>query len=106
MSTDKDLVIDTNGQTGRTNEHVQVEGVTPIVVDLGSRSKKAIRRLKEGRGKLMAQVSDTVEQVRSSLGEEDKEIVPVVIVYRKKASKRGGRLSATRFVPPPFNLFG
>jgi hypothetical protein len=66
--------------------------IDPVVVDLGKKSKKQIRNLKRGKGKLLYDVAAAVEEVKASLGAEaaGKEFVPVVIVYRKK-DKRGGR---------------
>ena len=62
----------------------------PVVVDLGKRSRKDIKKLGNGEGKLMLEVELAVEQARSRLSEEDKNkvFVPVVIIYRKK-EKRG-----------------
>jgi hypothetical protein len=88
----------------QTSVAVVVQDVpTPVIVDLGSRKKKAIKRLKKGRGKLMAEVALAIEQVRGgwSDGDQDKNAVPVVIIYKKKKKnkKKGGSLSLTT----PFN---
>lgn len=77
-----------------------VEGVTPIIVDAGRRSRKAIRRLKEGRGSLMKEVADILEDVRPP-GDVGKEIVAIVIIYKQKSGTRE-RLSLP--FPSPFNL--
>ena len=65
----------------------------PIVIDLGKAKRKRIKRLKRGRGKLIDETRQAVEELRSSLGPEaaDRELVPVVIVYRKKMGKRRRR---------------
>jgi hypothetical protein len=62
----------------------------PVVVTLGKQSRKRIRQLKRGKGKLINEVSAVVEQVRSTFGQQgdDKVFVPVVLVYRRKP--RGG----------------
>jgi|SRR5882724_6837390 len=62
----------------------------PVIVDLGSKSKKAINKLKCGEGKLMLEVEQAVELVRSTLNDQDKnkQIIPVLVIYRKKP-KRG-----------------
>ncbi len=67
--------------------------VGPIVVDLGKTKRKAIKSLKRGRGKLMAEVDEVVATVAANLGAEaqGKELVPVVIVYRQRDKKRRGR---------------
>jgi len=68
--------------------------LTPIVLDLGKQKKKLIKELKRGEGKLMDDVHQAVEAVRSSLGAElaGKALVPVVICYERKPSRRGGFL--------------
>ena len=77
----------------------------PVIVDLGSRSKKAIKKLKNGQGKLMTEVALAIEQVRASLPDADKnkQIVPVLIVYRKKG-KRGVSGFSPLSALSPFNF--
>jgi hypothetical protein len=64
----------------------------PVVLDLGKASRKNIRQLKEGQGKLLTDVQDALKEVTNSLGDkaDGKQLVPVVLVYRKKARKRRG----------------
>lgn len=66
------------------------EGMTPIVIDLGKTQQKRIKQLKRGQGPLRAEVADVIRQVQEELGAdvEGKELVPVVIVYRRKQKKR------------------
>jgi hypothetical protein len=68
--------------------------IAPVVVDLGKEKSKTLRALKKGEGKLVAEVARIVEEVRAKSSElAGKELVPVVIIYRKKPSlKRGGKL--------------
>ena len=58
----------------------------PIIVDVGRRSKKSIRKLKQGRGPLLDDVEYAVDQVRAQLGDiaEGKEVLPVVVLVREK----------------------
>jgi len=63
----------------------------PIIIDLGKKRRKAIKDLKRGRGRLMDEVAQTVEEVRTGLAPEeakDKEFIPIVMVYRRKQKKR------------------
>ena len=85
-------------KTGTSAE--PVEGVTPIIVDAGRRSRKAICRLKECRGRLMEEVADIVEDARAPSG-EGKEIVAIVIIYKQKSGTRA-RLSLP--FPSSFDL--
>jgi hypothetical protein len=66
---------------------------TPVIVDLGKRKRKAIKDLKNGHGYLMEEVDQAVSRARSGLpeAEQNKPVVPVVILYRKKGKRRGGR---------------
>jgi hypothetical protein len=99
MSTDDVPVVDKDG-----GETVRIQGVTPIVIDLGKRSKKSIKNLKEGRGKLMQEVGDTIDQVRCNLGSQGAEVLPVVLIYRQKAQSKRSPASFLPLLPPPFNL--
>jgi len=64
--------------------------VAPIILDMGKKKKRAVRDLKRGRGRLMDEVEQTVEEVREGLGAEaeGKELVPIVLVYRRKQKRR------------------
>ena len=77
----------------------------PVIVDLGSKSRKAIKKLKRGRGKLMADVDQAVEQVRSRLPDDHKkgQFIPLLVVYKKKR-KRGKRGSLPCFPLSPFSF--
>ena len=68
---------------------------TPVIVDLGKRKRKAIKDLRNGTGYLMEEVDQAVARARSGLpdAEQNKPVVPVVILYRKKRKRRGGRKS-------------
>ncbi len=59
---------------------------TTIVLDLGSKSRKQVKRLKRGGGSLMAKVEDTVGQLRSE-GELENGGIVVVVVKQKPKSK-------------------
>jgi hypothetical protein len=68
----------------------------PIVIDLGKVSKKRIRALKDGTGDLVDEVAAVLARVREQLGDDakGKELVPVVIVYKRKPkTKRKGLMN-------------
>jgi hypothetical protein len=69
--------------------------LAPLVIDLGKVKKRQIKRLERGQGRLAAEVQEAVEAARAGLGEEavGKELVPVVVLYRKKRKKRRGWFS-------------
>jgi hypothetical protein len=64
----------------------------PVIVDLGKKKRKSIRQLKQGRGRLLGDVENAMQELTATLGEkaEGKQLVPVVLLYRKKARKRKG----------------
>ena len=66
-------------------------GIAPIVIDLGKQKRKRIRQLKRGRGRLLDDVGAAVEQVRTRLGGQaaGRELVPIVLIYRKKQRGKG-----------------
>ena len=68
----------------------ELEATVPIVVELGKQRKRRIRDLKRGRGKLMDEVADVIDQVKTDLGDEaaGKVVVPIVVVYRKKSKRK------------------
>ncbi len=61
-----------------------------LILDMGSRSKKQIKRLRKGRGRLMERLQDTLDALRSEgqLSSEN----PVVIVVKEKRKSKGLRL--------------
>jgi len=64
----------------------------PVIIDLGKVKKKKIKQLKRGQGDLLAEVDQAVATAANSLGTEaaNKTLVPVVVIYRKKETRRAG----------------
>ena len=67
----------------------------PIIMEVGKAKKKDIRDVKRGQGKIMGDLQDAMAEVTSSLGDQadGKQMVPVVLVYKKKrkrSKRRGG----------------
>ena len=75
----------------------------PILVDLGSRSKKSIKELKRGEGHLLTEVAEAIDDVRHKLGPEYKgHLLPVLVIYRQKT-----KVEASNFpFISPFSLLG
>jgi hypothetical protein len=76
----------------RSLEHVETEIMAPIIVSLGKKRKKQIKRLKRGKGRTMDEVLDVVDQVQANLGDQaaGKILVPIVVVYRQKQRRLRG----------------
>lgn len=63
-----------------------------VILDVGRQKRKSIRKLKKGLGPVAEEVRETVQAVAGEHATADKEVVPVVIVYRKRDRKRRGLL--------------
>ncbi|GAB4579389.1 MAG: hypothetical protein Fur0022_21270 [Anaerolineales bacterium] len=72
------------------NHKITAEVMTPVIVNLGKKKKKTIKRLKRGKGPAMDEVLDVIEQVQVTLGAQadGKLILPVVVIYRQKTRNR------------------
>lgn len=68
-----------------------------IVVDLGRKSRKDVRELRKGRGPLMEDVEDCLDELRES-GDIAESAHPVVIIVERRASGRGRMVP---FLLPP-----
>ncbi len=55
----------------------------PILVDLGRKSLKNIKRLRNGEGKLMAEVQETLDELQAN-GTIAESAQPVIIIVREK----------------------
>lgn len=63
----------------------------PVVVDLGKTKRSRIKALKRGRGRLMEEVAEVVEDVRGEMGAaaDGKHFIPIVLVYKRKTRRKG-----------------
>jgi hypothetical protein len=57
-----------------------------VIVDLGKQKRKDIKSLKEGTGKLMDEVRDTLAELRSN-GTISSSAEPVVLLVRERSRK-------------------
>ena len=66
------------------NKTVDIAGQhAPLVVDMGKKRGKQIKQLREGRGKLMAEVNTLIDELRQA-GSISTSAQPVIIVVRQK----------------------
>jgi len=88
MEEEQEVIVREEQET--EEEEVELEVVTPVIVDLGKTKRKQVKRLKKGRGRLMNEVLDVLDEVADQLGEEleGKTLVPIVMVYEKKRKKK------------------
>ena len=72
----------------------KIEAGKPFVLHLGKIRKKHIKRLERGEGRLMEEVRLALDQIRSrSSLDSTTELVPIVLIYRKKDRKKGWMFS-------------
>jgi len=55
----------------------------PVIIDLGKRKRKRVKRLQKGRGPLVGNVFDAIERLREQ-GEIAEDAQPVIVVVRQK----------------------
>ena len=62
----------------------------PIVVDLGKRRRKHIKQLGDGVGPIARDVAEVLAHLKAELSAEldGQPLVPIVLIYRKKARRR------------------
>lgn len=60
--------------------------IAPVVIDLGKKSRKQVKQLREGRGKLLLEVNDVVAELRKTDSLSSGQ--PVVVVVRPKRRAR------------------
>ena len=58
-------------------------GDAPIVLDLGSKSRKQIRNLRKGEGKLMDRIAQVIEDLKTN-GTISGSAQPVIIVVKER----------------------
>jgi hypothetical protein len=63
------------------------EGFRPVVVDLGRKKRKQIKKLRRGTGPLMDDLQELIEKLRAS-GHLAAGATPVVMVVKQKPRRR------------------
>jgi len=63
----------------------------PVVIDAGKVRRKQVRAVERGQVRLAGEVAEAIGEVRATLGAhaDGKELVPVVIIYRRKRKRSG-----------------
>ena len=73
----------------RPEAPVAAARAVPVLVDLGKKSCKQVRKLRKGKGKLMDSVNATVQELQAS-GQIDPLAQPVIILVREKSESLAG----------------
>ena len=72
-------------KTSHSSAHDTTDG--PVVVDLGKRRKKLVRRLRKGTGKLMDEVQAALGEVKRA-GKISANAQPVIVVVTQKPKRQ------------------
>ena len=69
---------------------VRPVSVQPIILDAGRRTRRMIKALKRGRGRLMDEVEEVIREYRARLSTdiENVQLVPLIMLYRTKVQRR------------------
>lgn len=79
-------------------EHVRKEaesaaGKEPIIIDMGKKSRKQVRKLRKGKpGRLMNRVEEALEHLREN-GAIDANAQAIVLVVKERTRRRGRKLA-------------
>ena len=71
---------------GPTEDAAKSGSKAPVVVDLGKKRRKMVRRLRRGTGRLMDQVQATLQELRAA-GTIAANVQPVIVVVRERKKK-------------------
>ena len=74
--------------TKNGNGTAVAEQKSMLLLDLGTKSKKNVRKLRKGRGKLMSRINGTIEDLKTE-GEIGENSQVVVVVVKQRDRKRG-----------------
>ena len=69
--------------TENTKPEASASHPAPLLVDLGKKSKKLVKKLCKGKGKLMDSVTATVQELQAS-GQIAANAQPVIVIVREK----------------------
>lgn len=59
----------------------------PLIIDMGKKSSKQVRRLKKGRGRLVEKIDETIERLRAQ-GQIAASAQTVIVVVRERKKRR------------------
>ena len=72
---------------------IREEDFPMVIVDLGKTRRKRIKSLKKGKGKLVDEVRDAVDEVSANLDlNPEQTLLPVVLIYRKKSKGKNWKI--------------
>jgi hypothetical protein len=72
-------------------ETAEDKAVTMVVLDLGKKKRRDIKRLRKGRGRLMDRLNETLDGLKDE-GTIAESSQPVVVIIRERPRRKGFRL--------------
>jgi hypothetical protein len=78
----------TANQETKTASIADDSGVAPMLIDLGRKNAKDVRRLRKGKGKLVEEIHGTIAELKSA-GTISMTAQPVIVVVREKRLDKG-----------------
>ncbi|MBU0493523.1 MAG: hypothetical protein KKA73_13380 [Chloroflexi bacterium] len=69
-------------------EGQDVKTASMIVIDMGKKKRKDVRRLRKGRGRLMRRLNEAIGDLQQE-GVISESSQPIVVVVREKGRRRG-----------------
>ncbi len=79
--------------TSSQSAGASAEPPAPIIVDLGKKDRKQVRKLRKGKpGRLMNRVEEAIEHLREN-GAISEGVQPIVVIVKQRERRRGGRLA-------------
>jgi hypothetical protein len=67
----------------------ETEELNPVFIDLGKKKKKAVKQLRNGKGKLVGQIQSSLTDLKNA-GTIPVTAQPVIIVIREKRRRNKG----------------
>ena len=74
----------------KSNDGAAKGSTEAVVIDMGKKSRKKVKKLRRGRGPLLEEVNDTITELQAE-GKLEAGVAPVIVVVRgkQKSSLRG-----------------
>ena len=67
---------------------VDTKELAPVFIDLGKKKKKAVKQLRNGKGKLVQEIQSTLADLKNA-GTISQTAQPVIVVIREKRRNKG-----------------
>jgi hypothetical protein len=76
------MPVNASGETVKGG-HAAADRPSPIILDLGRKKRKSVKQLRNGKGKLLAEALDSIEELQR-VGTIPQSAQPVIVIVREK----------------------